>query len=70
MSNSHPVLAEGDVLVPGSAELAPQLLAAAEKAGLEPAVVRKSPIQGGYVVPAAVADLLAAAEKAAAKSAK
>lgn len=67
MSKSHPITPEGFVLVQGGAEIARDLLAAAAAAGVAVDQVTRSPIQGGYVVPTAVAEQLASAEKATAK---
>lgn len=43
---------EGEAFVAGTdAETAQKLLAAAEKAGLDPSVVRTAPGDGGFIVP-------------------
>ena len=48
---------EGEAFVAGTdSETAQRLLAAAEKAGLDPSVVRVSPGDGGFVVPEELAD--------------
>lgn len=48
---------EGEAFVEGTdPETAQKLLAAAEKAGLDPSVVRVAPGDGGFIVPEALAD--------------
>jgi len=48
---------EGEAFVAGlDSETAQKLLEAAEKAGLDPSVVRAAPGDGGFVVPAALVD--------------
>lgn len=48
---------EGEAFVEGTdAETAKKLLAAADKAGLSPSVVRVAPGDGGFIVPEALVD--------------
>lgn len=48
---------EGEAFVAGTdAETAKKLLDAAQKAGLDPSVVRVSPGDGGFIVPEELAD--------------
>jgi hypothetical protein len=60
---------EGEAFVAGDdSEAAQKLLAAAEKAGLDPSVVRVSPGDGGFIVPEELAPKPKSSEKPATKS--
>ena len=59
---------EGEAFVAGlDSDTAQQLLAAAEKAGLDPSVVRVSSADGGFVVPEELAPKPKSPEKPAAR---